>query len=71
MERANACFAAEAEVAHARAVIEAHASAVARGEGVVVLDGRLVEICTWMKRTGSWRCTTRSPLLPPPPQLPK
>ena len=42
--RANACFApAESEVAHAHAVIEAHASAVARGEGVVVLDGRLVE----------------------------
>jgi citrate lyase subunit beta/citryl-CoA lyase len=31
------------EVAEARRVVEAHAQAVAAGQGVVVLDGRLVE----------------------------
>ncbi|HVP65964.1 MAG TPA: CoA ester lyase [Anaeromyxobacteraceae bacterium] len=41
---ANRLFAPSAEaVAHARRVIEAHAEAVARGIGVVVVDGRLVE----------------------------
>jgi citrate lyase subunit beta/citryl-CoA lyase len=33
----------EAELASARAVVAAHAEAEARGQGVVVLDGRLVE----------------------------
>jgi citrate lyase subunit beta/citryl-CoA lyase len=42
--RANAIFApAPADVDWARRVIAAHAEAVARGRGVVVLDGRLIE----------------------------
>ena len=41
---ANAAFApSEAEVAHARRIIEAHAAAAREGRGVVVVDGRLVE----------------------------
>ena len=41
---ANSAFAPSAEeVTHAHAIIDAHATATARGEGVVVLDGRLVE----------------------------
>ncbi|HET6521374.1 MAG TPA: CoA ester lyase [Geminicoccaceae bacterium] len=41
---ANEAFApGEAEVAHAREIIEAHAAAVREGGGVVVVDGRLVE----------------------------
>ncbi len=41
---ANAAFApAAAEIALARRQIAAHAEAVARGEGVAVLDGRIVE----------------------------
>jgi citrate lyase subunit beta/citryl-CoA lyase len=41
---ANAAFAPpEEEVARARRIIGAHAEAVARGQGVVVVDGRLVE----------------------------
>jgi citrate lyase subunit beta/citryl-CoA lyase len=41
---ANAAFAPSAdEVERARRVIAAHADAVARGQGVVVVDGRLVE----------------------------
>ena len=41
---ANEAFApAPDEVARARRIIDAHADAVARGQGVVVVDGRLVE----------------------------
>ena len=41
---ANAAFApSTVELKRAHAVIDAHAAAVARGDGVVVLDGRLVE----------------------------
>jgi citrate lyase subunit beta / citryl-CoA lyase len=41
---ANAAFApASEEVAWARRIIAAHADALARGQGVVVVDGRLVE----------------------------
>ncbi len=41
---ANRVFAPDdEELAHARRVIEAHAAANARGEGVTVLDGKLVE----------------------------
>lgn len=41
---ANAVFAPDdAELAHARRVIDAQAAALARGEALVVLDGRLVE----------------------------
>jgi citrate lyase subunit beta/citryl-CoA lyase len=44
IEPANAAFApGEAEVAHARRIIEAHAAAARAGKGVVVVDGRLVE----------------------------
>jgi citrate lyase subunit beta / citryl-CoA lyase len=44
LETANRVFAPdEAEVAQARRIIEAHAEAAARGQGVVVVDGRLVE----------------------------
>ena len=44
VETANRAFApAEDEVAQARAIIAAHAEAVAAGRGVVVVDGRLVE----------------------------
>ena len=44
IEPANRAFAPdEAEVAHARRIVAAHAEAAAQGEGVVVLDGRLVE----------------------------
>jgi citrate lyase subunit beta/citryl-CoA lyase len=44
VEIANRVFAPDAdEVAQARRIIEAHAEAAARGEGVVVLDGKLVE----------------------------
>jgi citrate lyase subunit beta/citryl-CoA lyase len=44
VEPANRIFAPDAEaVAHARRVIEAHAEAQKRGEGVVVLDGQLIE----------------------------
>lgn len=41
---ANAIFApTEAELARARAEVEAFEAAEARGEGVAVLDGRIVE----------------------------
>ncbi len=41
---ANEAFAPAAdEIARARRIIDAHAAAVARGQGVVVVDGRLVE----------------------------
>ncbi len=41
---ANRAFAPDAaEVAHARRIIEAHAAARARGQGVVLVDGRLIE----------------------------
>jgi citrate lyase subunit beta/citryl-CoA lyase len=41
---ANDAFSPSAdEVARARQIIDAHADAVARGQGVVVVDGRLVE----------------------------
>ena len=44
VETANRAFApTEDEVAQARAIIAAHAEAVAAGRGVVVVDGRLVE----------------------------
>ena len=44
IETANRAFApTEDEVAQARAIIAAHAEAVAAGRGVVVVDGRLVE----------------------------
>lgn len=44
IEIANKVFAPDAEeVAYSRRVIEAHAEARARGQGVVVLDGKLVE----------------------------
>jgi len=44
IDAANRLFAPDAaEVAAARAVIDAHAAAQARGEGVTVVDGRLVE----------------------------
>ncbi|MBM3503660.1 MAG: CoA ester lyase [Alphaproteobacteria bacterium] len=44
IELANRVFAPEpVAVAQARRIIEAHAAAIARGEGVVVVDGRLVE----------------------------
>ncbi|MBV5332416.1 CoA ester lyase, partial [bacterium] len=33
----------ESETAFARRVIDAHAAATAKGEGVVVLDGKLIE----------------------------
>ena len=41
---ANAAFApSEDEIAHARRIIAAHAEATAAGQGIVVVDGRLVE----------------------------
>src|SRR5690606_32514721 len=41
---ANALFApSETEVEQARRIIAAHAEATARGEGVVLLDGKLIE----------------------------
>ena len=41
---ANAAFApSEAEVEHARRIVAAHAAAEAEGQGVVLVDGRLVE----------------------------
>ena len=41
---ANEAFAPSAdEATRARRIIDAHADAVARGQGVVVVDGRLVE----------------------------
>lgn len=41
---ANAAFGpTEAEVAHARAVIDAHAEAMAQGKGITVVKGKLVE----------------------------
>jgi citrate lyase subunit beta / citryl-CoA lyase len=44
IEGANTAFAPSAEeVARARRLITAHAAAQARGEGVAVIDGRLVE----------------------------
>jgi citrate lyase subunit beta/citryl-CoA lyase len=44
IEAGNASFAPNAaEVAWSRRVIAAHAAAKARGEGVVLVDGRLVE----------------------------
>ena len=44
MATANEVFApAASDVDWARRVIAAHADAVARGRGVVVLDGRLIE----------------------------
>ncbi len=44
IEAANRVFSpGEEEVARARRIIEAHAEATARGQGVVVVDGRLVE----------------------------
>lgn len=44
LEVANAVFApSEADIAHAEAIIAAHNAALARGEGVAVLDGRIVE----------------------------
>jgi citrate lyase subunit beta/citryl-CoA lyase len=44
IEAANRIFAPDAEeVASARRILEAHAAAVARGQGVAVVDGRLVE----------------------------
>jgi citrate lyase subunit beta/citryl-CoA lyase len=44
IETANRVFSpGEEEVARARRIIEAHAEATARGQGVVVVDGRLVE----------------------------
>jgi citrate lyase beta subunit len=44
IEAADAAFASGAEeVAWSRRVIAAHAAAEARGEGVVLVDGRLVE----------------------------
>ena len=44
VETANRAFApTEDEVAQARAIIAAHAEAIAAGRGVVVVDGRLVE----------------------------
>lgn len=44
VETANRVFSPGAEeVARARRIIEAHAEAAARGQGVVVVDGRLVE----------------------------
>ena len=44
VEIANRVFApGDADVAQARRIIEAHAEAQARGEGVVVLDGKLIE----------------------------
>ncbi|MGF1561758.1 MAG: HpcH/HpaI aldolase/citrate lyase family protein [Geminicoccaceae bacterium] len=44
IDAANQAFApSEAEVEHARKIIEAHREATARGQGVVVLDGKLIE----------------------------
>jgi len=44
IEGANAAFSPPPEsIAAARRIIDAHAAAVARGQGVVVVDGRLVE----------------------------
>jgi len=44
IEAANKAFSpTEAEIVHARRIIEAHAAAAAEGKGVVVVDGRLVE----------------------------
>ncbi|MGC8468643.1 MAG: HpcH/HpaI aldolase/citrate lyase family protein [Acetobacteraceae bacterium] len=44
IETANRIFApGEAEIAQARRIIAAHAEAAAAGQGVVVLDGRLIE----------------------------
>ena len=44
LEVANEVFApSEAEVALARRQIAAHAEALARGEGVAVVDGKIVE----------------------------
>jgi citrate lyase subunit beta/citryl-CoA lyase len=44
LEAANRLFApSPAELEQARVVVEAHAAAESRGEGVIVVDGRLVE----------------------------
>jgi citrate lyase subunit beta/citryl-CoA lyase len=44
IEAANRAFAPSPdEIAAARRIVEAHAAALARGQGVVVVDGRLVE----------------------------
>ena len=44
IDTANKAFSpTEAEITHARRIIDAHAAAAAEGKGVVVVDGRLVE----------------------------